>query len=168
MNTSKTICIIAWLLTALTAGAAEKTWIDVTNQYITNPQFTNDSQEGWSWESNASTQAVRIECISFYSGNFDLHQQLRKLPQGHYRLSVQGFYRMADNSTSLDAHQNGTEDITASLYAGEKAHAGAWRDRRADRLRRYHSGCQPDLPGLQPLDSVISINQGTINQGTVL
>ncbi len=120
MNTSKTICIIAWLLTALTAGAAEKTWIDVTNQYITNPQFTNDSQEGWSWESNASTQAVRIECISFYSGNFDLHQQLRKLPQGHYRLSVQGFYRMADNSTSLDAHQNGTEDITASLYAGEK------------------------------------------------
>ena len=34
-------------------------------------------------------------------------------------------------------------------------HAGAWRDRCAGRLQRYHSGCQPDLPGLQPLDPVI-------------
>ena len=36
-----------------------------------------------------------------------------------------------------------------------QSHAGAWRYRRADRLRRYHSGCQPDLSGLQPLDPVI-------------
>ena len=35
-------------------------------------------------------------------------------------------------------------------------YAGTWRDRRTDRLRRYHSRRQPDLPGLQPLDSVIN------------
>ena len=111
-------CLAFWLLATLTVSA-EKAWTDVTNRYITNPQFTGSSREGWLWESNASTQEVRVECISFYSGYYDLNQQLRGLVKGHYRLSVQGFYRMGENSMAFDAYQNGTENITASLYAGQ-------------------------------------------------
>ena len=117
MNLRKLFCIAVWLLATLT-GSAEKVWMDVTDRYLTNPQFTDNSREGWTWESNASTQEVRVECISFYSGYYDMHQQLRGLVKGRYRLSVQGFYRIADNETSFSAHNNGTENITASLYAG--------------------------------------------------
>ena len=97
--------------------ANDMKWVDVTKRFVKNPAFDNDSQEGWTWESNASTQAVRVNCISFFNGHFNLHQQL-KLPKGHYRLSVQGFYRTGDNASAYSSHQNGSETITASLYAG--------------------------------------------------
>lgn len=117
MTLKKTIWTAAMLLTTMTMSAADAQWNDVTKKYVKSAAFDGDSYDGWEWESNASTQQVRVECISFYSGNFDLHQQLRGLPKGKYRLTVQGFYRMADNETSFAAHNNGTEDITASLYA---------------------------------------------------
>ena len=118
MNVRKTICLAALILTATAIHAEEGQWKDMTKWFVENPNFDNNSREGWEWESNASTQEVRVNCISFYAGNFNLHQELKGLPKGHYRLSVQGFYRMTDNQTSYNAHQNGTEQITASLYAG--------------------------------------------------
>ena len=111
------IALTGLLMAASASFADDVKWMDVTKRFVKNPAFDNDSQEGWTWESNASTQAVRVNCISFYNGYFNLHQQL-KLPKGHYRLSVQGFYRTADNATAYNAHQNGSETITASLYAG--------------------------------------------------
>ena len=117
MYLRKTVCLAALLLLAVSASAATN-WTNVTKRYVKNPAFDNDSEEGWTWDSNASTQAVRVECISFYNGNFDLYQKLKKLPKGHYRLSVQGFYRTGDNNSAFSAHQNGKENITASLYAG--------------------------------------------------
>ena len=110
-------CVAAGLMAA-TICTAETIWTDVTGRFLKNPTFDNDQQEPWTWESNASTQAVRVECVSFYSGNFDMHQQLSGLPKGRYRLSVQAFYRMADNNTSYNAHQNGSEQLVANLYAG--------------------------------------------------
>jgi len=117
MYLKRILCVAVWLLTSATVIIAQ-TWSDVTNRFITNPAFDNNSNDGWTWESNASTQEVRVNCISFYNGNFDLHQTLKGLPHGTYRLSVQGFYRTTDNGTAYNAHQNGQEDITASLYAG--------------------------------------------------
>ena len=105
-------------LLTLTSLSAETVWTDVTSLFVKSPRFDNDKQTGWAWESNATTQAVRVECISFYNGYFDLHQQLTGLPKGRYRLRVQGFYRMADQQPSYNAHQDGSETITAQLYAG--------------------------------------------------
>ena len=119
MNQVKTnlACLASALLLAVSASAATN-WANVTKRYVVNPCFDNNSEEGWTWESNASTQAVRVECISFYNGNFDLHQKLKKLPKGRYRLSVQGFYRTGENGSAYDAHKNGNENITAAIYAG--------------------------------------------------
>ena len=105
----------------VTSLATAQTWSDVTNRFITNPAFDNNSNEGWTWESNASTQEVRVNCISFYAGNFDLHQTLSGLPKGTYRLSVQGFYRTTDNNSAYNAYINGQENITAFLYAGQNS-----------------------------------------------
>ena len=118
MNLRKIVCLAALLMPTAFIHAAENSWTDMTSWFMVNPHFDNDSEEGWQWESNASTQAVRVNCISFYNGNFNLHQELKNLPKGRYRLSVQGFYRTGDNGTAYNAHQNGTENITASLYVG--------------------------------------------------
>ena len=117
MYLRKMACLATVLLLAVSASAATN-WTDVTKRYLKNPNFDNNSEEGWTWDSNASTQAVRVECISFYNGYFDLSQTLSRLPKGHYRLSVQGFYRTSDNDGAYSAYKNGTENITAFLYAG--------------------------------------------------
>ena len=119
MNLKRILCAAAWLM--VTSLATAQTWSDVTNRFITNPAFDNNSNEGWTWESNASTQEVRVNCISFFAGNFDLHQTLSGLPKGTYRLSVQGFYRTTDNNSAYNAYINGQENITAFLYAGQNS-----------------------------------------------
>ena len=118
MNLKRIICATSWFM-AMTVMVTAQTWSDVTNRFITNPAFNDNSNAGWTWESNASTQEVRVNCISFYNGAFDLHQQLKGLPRGTYRISVQGFYRTTDNNSAYNAYKNGTEDITAYLYAGQ-------------------------------------------------
>ena len=119
MNIRRLVMALTGMLIATSASFADDMkWTDVTVQYVKNPAFDDDSQAGWTWESNASTQSVRVNCISFYNGYFNLHQQLL-LPKGHYRLKVQGFYRTGENNTAYNGHQNGSENITARLYAGE-------------------------------------------------
>ena len=105
---------------ASTATGAEL-WTDVTRRFVVNPDFAGDSSEGWTWVSNATTQQVRVECISFFNGSFDMHQQLNSLPKGHYRLTVQGFYRQTNNTESYQAYTAGNERLTAVLYAGSSA-----------------------------------------------
>lgn len=112
------MALTGMLIATSASFADDMKWTDVTVQYVKNPAFDDDSQAGWTWESNASTQSVRVNCISFYNGYFNLHQQLL-LPKGHYRLKVQGFYRTGENNTAYNGHQNGSENITARLYAGE-------------------------------------------------
>ena len=122
MNYQKMACLAVLLLSISVPSFADD-WMDVTKWFMTNPAFDNDSQEGWTWESNATTQAVRVNCVSFYNGNFNMHQQLKGLPKGHYRLSVQGFYRSGENASAYNRFQNGSEKMTASLYAGEAKQA---------------------------------------------
>ena len=149
MNLRKMACLAGFLFLAASASAADN-WIDVTKQHVTNPTFDDDSSEGWSWDSNASTQAVRVECISFYNGYFDLSQTLKRLPKGHYRLSVQGFYRTTDNDGAYSAYKNGSEQITAALYAGDNTkplvslYSASMNHNAADRCWEKNGKYYPD------------------------
>ena len=107
-----------WLMASAISTAAN--WTDVTQNFIKNPGFDKNSSDGWTWDSNADTQEVRLQCISFNNGYFDLYQRLRNLPKGHYRLSVQGFYRMAENNRAYSFHQADEEDYETYLYAGDE------------------------------------------------
>lgn len=106
------------LATAITASA-ESTWIDVTEHYVANPGFDKNTNAGWTVTANAGSKAVRCECMEFWNGTFDIHQTLKALPAGKYRLSVQAFYRTQDNDKALREHLQGTENITAMMYAGD-------------------------------------------------
>ena len=95
---------------------AAQTWTDVTGNFITNPGF--DNNDGWTWETSTGTAGIGSGNIRFFSGSFDFHQTLQKLPRGHYRLSVQTFYRDGGNEEAWQAHQNNSESLDAWLYAG--------------------------------------------------
>ena len=113
----KLILSCIWACLAIGVHAAD--WIDVTNVFIQNPRFDNNSNEGWIWQSDAWSQTVRVECMEFWNGTFNIWQDLSGLPQGKYRLSVQAFYRTGDNNQGYEAYTNGSENIPAYLYASD-------------------------------------------------
>lgn len=108
---------IAMINTGSNAFAA-KGWVDVTSQYITNPGFDGNSNKGWAFVSDASSKNVRCNAMEFWNGTFDIYQTLKNLPEGQYRMSVQSYYRCRDNNQGYRDYQNGTEEITGYMYAG--------------------------------------------------
>ena len=92
-------------------------WIDVTDKYLTNPGFANNSNSGWAYNYWNGTSTVRCEAMEFWNATFDIHQTIT-LSAGQYRLSVQSYYRTADNSsTAYHNYQWGREEITGIMYA---------------------------------------------------
>ena len=104
-------------LSTNTVTADEIKWVDFTSLYITNPDFNNGNNIGWTVESEAGQKAVSANVMRFWNGTFNFSQQLSNLPKGRYRLTVQGFYR--SQGDSYQAYKDGTERLTAFLYAGE-------------------------------------------------
>ena len=94
-------------------------WIDVTEAYVTNPNFDGNSAAGWTYVSNASSQRGEYDGWEFWNGTFDIHQTVI-VPNGKYRLSVQSYYRTADNDWAYSNYANGAEELTAYLYANEE------------------------------------------------
>ena len=97
----------------------EDGWVDVTSFLVQNPGFDNNSGDGWTWECNARSQQRTYDAMEFWYGTFNIWQTLEGLPSGKYRLSVQAYYRTSNNNTGYANYQNGTEEITAYMYAGD-------------------------------------------------
>lgn len=100
---------------------AQAQWVDITQYYITNPGFDNGSDLGWTYVYNGGTSNRREGSMEFWNNNsFDIHQDLTGLSDGHYRLSVQSYFRCQNNDQGYRNYKNGTENITAVMYAGSK------------------------------------------------
>ncbi|MBQ7470852.1 MAG: Ig-like domain-containing protein [Prevotella sp.] len=121
---------------------AQKKWVDVTDNYIVNPSFENGAN-GWSFIrqhiSNGSS-TLRAGAMECWNDAFRVYQTIVNLPAGDYRLSANAFYRISDNSKSYAAHQDGTENITAYLYAGED-HGLALHSLYDYEFPNYQEGC---------------------------
>jgi len=101
------------------AKAAE--WIDQTEKYIVNPSFTGNSNKGWTMvDTWAGSTVCNYGCQEFWQGTWNFFQTL-SVPNGRYRVSVYGYHRPTDNSTTAvnnyDAGEG--EAITSFLYANE-------------------------------------------------
>ena len=94
--------------------------------FIQNPDFSRGfiaGQFGWSGPDNTVATGTGANSNNdaeypnhvqeFYNTNFDNNQTLTGLPQGTYRIKMQGFYRPGENGSD-DGAQN------AILYAGEQ------------------------------------------------
>ncbi|MCR5366027.1 MAG: Ig-like domain-containing protein, partial [Prevotella sp.] len=109
---------LAWVSLSVVMAAD---WKDVTSAFIQNPDFDQNSSKGWTWTSDAGSQTVRVECMEFWNGTFDIWQELSDLPQGRYRLSVQSYYRPGNNDECYNNYVNNNYEgeMTACLYAGD-------------------------------------------------
>ena len=100
---------------------AQNGWIDMTSEYIVNPNFDNASNEGWEGSDIGHAQGW-VSAGEFWYTTFDTYQHVRNLPNGHYRVSVSALYRPGDSSQNLlNQHFAANERINAYLYANEEA-----------------------------------------------
>jgi len=64
-------------------------------------------------------------CAEKFDRTFDVNQTLTGLPNGHYKLRVQGFYREGADANfnigpAVELRKNGNEHLYAALYANDK------------------------------------------------
>ncbi len=110
----KSFSILALVLVSSFTKA--QTWIDITDEYITNPNFDNNSSAGWTYTSNAGVTRVLYNAMEFWQGTFNIYQTVN-VPNGKYRISVQAFFRPTNNNDGFRAFTEGTDEITGYLYA---------------------------------------------------
>ena len=102
----------------ITVNSLDGSWIDVTDAYITNPRFDNNTYEGWIIPQRAEGTTARCQGMEFWNGAFNIYQAF-EVPNGKYRLSVQAYYRTENHQAAFSAHNGGYEAITAYLYANQ-------------------------------------------------
>ena len=95
-------------------------WVDVTNQFITNPGFT-EGGTGWSARTNAPNSFNTQYCnAEYYDRAGTCYQTISGLEAGqNYKLTVRGFHRAGGNDNGA-AYEAGTEVIKTLLYAGDQ------------------------------------------------
>lgn len=116
------------LLSAFTV-ASKAAWTDVTVKYLQNPGFTN-GKTGWIGTFTSGNQGgywrgndVNYGCMEVYNKEFDIYQVVSNLPAGHYRLSVQSFYRAGSWQDAWSNRQNNAEYLTTVIYADNSMQA---------------------------------------------
>jgi len=100
--------------------ASRENPLDLTDKFIVNPRYENNDNEGWSGTLPSFDAAGNLQNTEFFNKEtIDSYQTIVGLPDGHYRLSLQGFYRYGLEGQALEAKLNGNEDIYmhAKLYA---------------------------------------------------
>lgn len=84
--------------------------VDFTG-YIANPGFEANNTNGWTGTNDGGDPAFAQGNKQQWNGSFSFSQPLAGLPNGKYKITVQGFYRPGGNGAELNA-QN------ALLFAG--------------------------------------------------
>lgn len=98
-------------------NASIKPGDDITRK-IVNPSFDN-GKEGWTVKEGNPTFNETYKNCEVYQNTFDIYQDITNIPDGVYELSVLAFQRVANNDDASKAHDAGTEDITAFIYAND-------------------------------------------------
>ena len=96
-------------------NASIKPGDDITRK-IVNPSFDTGTSEGWTGNVTVSKDYKNCEA---YEKTFDLYQDITNIPDGVYELSVLAFQRVGTNEDASKAHDAGTENITAFIYAND-------------------------------------------------
>ncbi len=114
-NIFRTLFIV--FLTAAASNATAASWVNVTEQYLQNPNFDNNSRAGWIFNASAPNTDCSFGCQEVWNGTFNICQQVQ-LPKGKYRLSVNAYYRPGDHDQNL-AQNYDESNVTAVMFAGD-------------------------------------------------
>lgn len=95
--------------------------IDYTSHIVNASVRT--SSTGWTVTTNATSKAISFNTMEFWNGSsyqFDISQTIEGIPNGKYQLGVTAFCRAGSNDGGA-AYADGTENITAELYANRNS-----------------------------------------------
>ena len=81
---------------------------------LQNPTFDTGNGDGWT---GATVVDGNWKNCESYQGTFDMYQEFVAPQDGVYEISAQAMQRVTWNEGTATAHENGSEDITAVLYA---------------------------------------------------
>ena len=118
------IFLCACCAAVASAGFGQQGWLDVTDSYLTNPNFNRGDWDGWTIEhytslSGAGGPRCDFGAIELWYCSFRMSQTLN-VPNGHYRLSVQGYYRTQGLEDAYQYYEANMEEITSYLFANSE------------------------------------------------
>lgn len=94
----------------------------MTDLHVVNPTLRSNS-DGWTYVPENAKAVVSSNIAEFFDKDYDMSQTIEGLPNGMYVVYVTGYYRATgnDNNVGFNAHEDGSEIISAELYANEKS-----------------------------------------------
>ena len=105
--------------------ASADEWLDVTQKCVVNPDYADNTDDGWTTASGCVAGANRVNenCREFWYAKFDYYQTITDLPNGKYRVSVSGYHRNAGSTADeyYKYQQYGNDSVPAMLYANDSA-----------------------------------------------
>lgn len=113
------LCVCTAVLYFATASA--QVWMDVTETYLANPTLDNGTWDGWdvTYDNNGGSSGgprCSYGAMELWNCSARMSQSLN-VPNGRYRLSVDGFFRTQALSTAYQYYSSDMEDITAYVFA---------------------------------------------------
>lgn len=92
--------------------------VNVTQYFITNPGYDINTNEGWQGSTPSFNAARDLQIAEFFNLNYDYYQDLVNLPEGYYKVNIQGFYRAGLPAEAMTHKQEGEENFMyAEIYA---------------------------------------------------
>lgn len=95
--------------------ASRENPLDLTDKFIINPRYENNDNEGWQGTAPSIDATNNLQNAEFFNTNFDCYQDLVGLPDGTYRVSVQGFYRAGLEGPAYESKVGGNEDAVMNV-----------------------------------------------------
>ena len=91
---------------------------DMTDLHVVNPTVRSNNL-GWTYNPEGTKAVVGSNIAEFFNVDYDMSQTIEGLPNGMYVVYMTGYYRASSNNDNIgfNAHEAGTENITAELYA---------------------------------------------------
>ena len=83
---------------------------------LQNPTFDTGNGDGWTGAKTVNKDTQNCEAYE-KQAPFDMYQEFVAPKDGVYEISAQAMHRVTWNEATATAHENGSEDITAVLYA---------------------------------------------------
>lgn len=116
-------CLLAFIavLCGTSSLHAENRWIDVTANFLKNPGFDINDQSDWVMTGEASAfGAISYSCMEMWNGYMRLEHSQANVPNGHYRIRMQGLYRPRNHGDAYRRFLEGTDYYCAYLFANDQ------------------------------------------------
>ena len=112
------LAIMFTMMSSAVLFAQQHQWIDVTDTYLENADFSTGTSEGWQDGNLDPVVNKDFKNAEYFRKKNIAGQKVFGLRPGNYKLTVRGFHRAAGANGGKD-YEAGTEVINAFLIAGD-------------------------------------------------